>query len=215
MCGCDPKTFKIWAFRFVQAIEHLQYSLSRLNDRFNGMNPNCQCTMSVDGKDCNKREQRPNIDKRECSVKTKHAAWKYEIAVGIFTGLSHWINGPFRGGKHDRTIFREDGLEEALEDWEFVETDLGYEGAAKAKDKEIYLTREDGHKKAIVRARHETVISRFSNFGVVNKSFWHDKEMHGMCFRAVGIVIQVGLIENPLWTVEYDVNYNDTESMFD
>mmetsp|Transcript_19902 Transcript_19902/g.47919 ORF Transcript_19902/g.47919 Transcript_19902/m.47919 type:complete len:171 (-) Transcript_19902:70-582(-) len=169
--------------------------------------------MSVDGKDCNKREKRP-MDTKEASVKLKHASWKYELAIGIVSGLIHWVNGPFRGGKHDRTIFREDGLEDALEDWEIVEGDLGYEGCAKVKDKEVYLTRADGHKKATVRSRHETIDSRFSNFGFVAKMFWHNKEMHWMCFRAVGVVVQVGLMHTPLWEVDYDIDYNDTESMF-
>ena len=213
ICRCDEGTFKLWAFRFVQAIEHLQYSLIVFHDRFLGMNPNCQCTLSIDGTDFSKQEQRPNIDPQEKSVKLKHAAWKYEIGFGIFTGLIHWVNGPYKAGKPDRTVFRED-LELLLEDWEFVETDLGYEGAVKAKDKEIYLTRADGHKKAVVRSRHETINSRFSNFGVTRKTFWHSKEEHGMCVRAIAVVIQLGLIHKPIWEVDYDINYNDTDGMF-
>ena len=48
------------------------------------------------------------------SEKFKHAAWKCEIALAVFEAKILWINGPFRGGKHDMTVFRKDGLKQRL-----------------------------------------------------------------------------------------------------
>jgi hypothetical protein len=69
--------------------------------------------ISVDGIDFRMWEKKhPTlpINTKDCSRKFNHGAVKYELAVSIFRPKCVWINGPFRGGKHDMTIFREDGL---------------------------------------------------------------------------------------------------------
>ena len=90
-----------------------------------------------------------------------------------------------------------------------VEADLGYEGDEKVCDKTMYLSRSDGHKKSVVRARHETINSRFAAFNILSKNFKHDYDFHGVCFQAIAVIIQLGLIHAPLWEVEYDVDYNN------
>jgi hypothetical protein len=207
---CDPGTFEKWAWLFVHAIYDLRWSVIDFDSRFWNWNNISQCLMGVDGKDCKVREPSP-FDPGMKSIKFKHAALKYEIGFGIFSGLIAWISGPHRGAKADITIFRE-GLREELEDWEMVEGDLGYEGDSKTRDKEVYESRQDGHEKSIVRARLETVNGRINEFDVVSKMFHHDLELHGYCFFAVGVIVQLGLMENPIWEVEYNVVYNQDAS---
>mmetsp|Transcript_28610 Transcript_28610/g.69505 ORF Transcript_28610/g.69505 Transcript_28610/m.69505 type:complete len:80 (-) Transcript_28610:186-425(-) len=78
----------------------------------------------------------------------------------------------------------------------------------------MYLTRADGHKKVIVRSRHETVNSRFNDYAILSTMYRHDYLFHGICFRAVAVIIQLGLHERPIWEIEYNINYNDQSELF-
>lgn len=60
------------------------------------------------------------------SHKFKHGAVKYEIAMSLLEPQCAWINGPFDGGMHDLTIFREKGLKEKLKRWKMAIVDRGY-----------------------------------------------------------------------------------------
>ena len=48
------------------------------------------------------------------SEKFNGPALKYEVGVCIATGHIVWVNGPFMGAEADVTIFKEDGLLDAL-----------------------------------------------------------------------------------------------------
>jgi hypothetical protein len=57
------------------------------------------------------------------------SALRYEIAVTIITGEIAWINGPFQAGEYsDLRIFREGGLQHAIDLGERVEADDVYRG---------------------------------------------------------------------------------------
>ena len=89
--------------------------------------------MSVDGTDCTIKEPYP-FDTQFFSEKLNGPGYKYEIAICIATASIVWINGPFKAGKNDVTIFDEDGLKDALCDDECVEVDQGYKGDDKLKN---------------------------------------------------------------------------------
>jgi hypothetical protein len=81
----------------------------------------------VDGVDCPIQEPYP-FHKGIFSEKPNGPGYKYEVGVCIKTGAIVWVNGPFKAGKHDSTIFKEDGLKDALCDDECIEVDAAYQG---------------------------------------------------------------------------------------
>ena len=62
-----------------------------------------------------------------CQLSRRDApALLYEIDVTIITGEIAWINGPFQAGEYsDLRIFREGGLQHAIDLGERVEADDG------------------------------------------------------------------------------------------
>ena len=72
-------------------------------------NPDGQIFLcSVDGIDMKTREKSSpefNLDRTQYTHKHNHGGLKYEIAVDAFEPKIVWVNGPFRGGKHDKNIF--------------------------------------------------------------------------------------------------------------
>ena len=167
------------------------------------------CLISVDGVDCPIQETYP-FDPKIFSEKLNGPGYKYEIGICIKTGWIVWVNGPFKAGKNDKTIFGEDGLKDALHDDEGVEVDSGYQGNDKLKNPSVSQSRKDRIQKSRVRARHEIVNSYFKKFRVLDSVFRHDpKEKHGKCFNAVAVITQLRFaIEGALYEVEYDVRYD-------
>ena len=87
--------------------------------------------LSVDGVDFQvweKKHPQVNKDPAQCSKKFNKAALKYELGIAIFEPRLVWINGPFRGGKHDIAIFcSEGGLKEKVKPFKKVIADRGYQ----------------------------------------------------------------------------------------
>eukprot|EP00957_Ditylum_brightwellii_P023116 1744089-Ditylum_brightwellii.AAC.1 len=77
---------------------------------------------TIDGVDCGTREiQHPsfNIDTKACSHKLNHCAAKYERVISVHHARCCSINGPYKRGVHDLTMFRSGKLKEHLKkmDW--------------------------------------------------------------------------------------------------
>jgi hypothetical protein len=73
--------------------------------------------MTIDGTDfkvLERRDKNQQFNKTLFTQKHKAAGLKYEVGVFIRTGYIVWINGPFKGGKGDLTIFK-NGLQVLLE----------------------------------------------------------------------------------------------------
>ena len=212
------KTFLKWSWYFVERISALKDELIRLDDRFDGLN--CvaftNCFISVDGTDCPVFEPAP-FNKKMYSHKFHGPAVKYEVAICIKTGLIVWINGPFMGGKHDTTIFKE-GLSTLLADDEVVEVDSGYIGDNKLMNPQMGFSSRERKMKSNARAQHKAVNGCFKQFNALTTHFRHMKpnretmmRKHGFCFNAVAVITQLKLtIGNESIFSEglvYDVNY--------
>jgi hypothetical protein len=83
----------------------------------------------------------------------------------------------------------------------------GYQGEfwlIKTPDKVHFCSGLEFYDAAVVRARLETVNSRFKNNQVLVKRFRHSLAFHSACFQAVAVVSQL-IIENrePLFDVQY------------
>jgi hypothetical protein len=172
---------------------------------------------TIDGIDCKVWEPRKNhpdyhFDPGMYSHKFKRAAWKYEIAVAIFSDNIVWVNGPWRGGKGDLGVLI-DGQEEALElglidsilvlmiDGKFLIADRGYKTSeAHLMDKIAYRRNDDPEElarfKARVLSRHETVNSCLKQFRILSDTFRNKKEKHEIAFKAVCLIVQYHLDMN-------------------
>ena len=155
------------------------------------------CLVSVDCTDCPIEEPHPfetNWSKRWYSHKFKGAALRYEVAISIVGGDVVWVNGPFPPGLfNDVDIFKQ-GLATFLERNERVEADGGYVGADPTYVKSKYgLTHSFSgrDKRSEVRARHETVNSRFKFWNSLSTKSRHSILKHGSIFRAVACITQI------------------------
>lgn len=164
--------------------------------------------MSVDGTDCYIRQKGRTFASQKLKGKS---AVRYELGLGIITGDIVWINGPFQAGEYsDLRIFREGGLQHALDFGERVEADDGYRG-----DPTMFrvpydvLTRQNedaDNMQKRVQGRHETVNARLKNFSILTKQYRHDITQHGYVFRAVAVLVQLAIKNgDPLYDVDYKV----------
>jgi hypothetical protein len=125
--GVDAGTFRKWSWLFAEEIAALKSRVIVFKHRSRNWNGRTICLVAVDGIDCPVQEQYP-FDEEAFSQKFNGPGYKYEVAICIATCQIVWINGPFKAGRHDKTIFDNDGLLDALAEDECVETDGGYQG---------------------------------------------------------------------------------------
>ena len=67
-----------------------------------------QLTVTIDGVDCQTQEiKHPlyNIDTKASSHKMKRCAAKYELVISVFHARCCYINGSYKGGEHDFSMF--------------------------------------------------------------------------------------------------------------
>lgn len=147
-----------------------------------------------------------SFDKRFYSHKFKGAGLRYELGICIQTGHIVWINGPFRAGFPDISIFRH-AAKCALDDGEKVEADGGYRGEGEyIYTPNKFNKKEDEEMRGLARNRHETVNGRNHNFGVLGQTFRHPLDRHSSCFRACCVITQLNMAtESPAFQVEYEL----------
>ena len=145
----------------------------------------------MDGTDCPIEQK----GKRWYSHKFRKPGVCYEVGVAIISGDICWIKGPLPCGNYnDLKIFRM-ALEKSLDEGEYVETDLGYQGRnVKSRCPKGPLTAGRPvytEMKKRVASRHETVNQRLKIFSCLVKRFRHSCWHHAHCFRAVAILVQL------------------------
>ena len=129
--------------------------------------------------------------------KHNSCGFKYEIALRIYEPKIVSINGPIRCGKGDCDVFREDGLKEKMRSTpgKMGIADGGYQ---MGKEEDIgYLcilnsrnSRELRRFKSRSCCRHESLNGRFNNFGILQQTFRHGMQSHGVAFEAVAVIVQ-------------------------
>jgi hypothetical protein len=171
----------------VEEINHLQYQIILLDNRFLGDVGNL-CLLSVDGTDFRIFNLLP-FWTGWFSHKFKGPGLRYKVALNIMTGDIVWIHGPFPCGRYpDITIFRL-GLKHELQPGEKVEADLGYRG----ERTKIRLPVPGDAVQQRVRSRHETVNHHFKQFDCLGKVFRHNIVKHGSVFGAVAVITQLNI----------------------
>lgn len=207
--GCvDGKTFRKWAWLFVEAISFLEASVilwenRRFNDIFN------DAMISVDGTDTPVQQFKP-FWKGWYSHKLNGPGTRWEVGLCIRSRQIVWIHGPFPCGHWpDLKIFRH-SMKSFLDDDEKAEADDGYVGEPTKilTPSENTHTQEDKDIRQRVRNRHETINSRFKNWKCLDRPCRHDLLKHSSMFRSVAVICQLS-IENGE-TKLFDVDYDDT-----
>lgn len=139
------------------------------------------------------------------SHKFKKSGLTCEIAISIFHQACVWINGPYRAGRNDTSVFNA-GLKGKMEQdapGKLCIADLGYKGnkhiIANPSSHDIKEVREF---KSRALARHESFNGKMKVFEILEKRFRHDLAKHQHCFYAVAVIAQLEL-ENgsPLFDV--------------
>ena len=201
--GVSEKTFRRHVWTVLAAIDKIKKDVIILDNRFKDQNGS-QCLLSVDGTDFKINEPHP-FSRLWYSHKFNHAALRYEVAICIQTGEIVWIKGPFAAGAWpDIKIFR-GWLKNHLLPGERVEADSGYQGDGKIDGPDDYASCMGKYmEKFIVRARHETVNSRFKQFNALQQTFRHSRHKHAHVFNSIAVITQLAIqYGEPLFDVTY------------
>ena len=146
--------------------------------------------MTIDGTDCPIQEPIP-FSRIWFSKKFHGAGLRYEVGVCIQTGDICWINGPFMCGLWpDINIFRAK-LKRMLAPGELVVADKGYRGDKSVRIPSGSVSNTDRRAMQKALARHETINRRFKCFSVLCDRFRHELRLHGKCFGAVALAVQL------------------------
>ena len=94
-------------------------------DRFRGAPSWSMYFLMVDGTDFRIPEPVP-FDRKWYSHKFKGPGLHYKVAVGIYTGLICWTNGPFPCGKWPDSVIAKNALHLMLDEGEHYVVDRGY-----------------------------------------------------------------------------------------
>jgi hypothetical protein len=166
------------------------------------------CLMSVDGTDF-RIPQRGAAKKGNPFGSHKYAgksALHYELGIDILMGNLVCIQGPYPARAWpDIKIFTA-CLAHFLKPYEHVEANDGYRGHAdKVKcPKNDVNPIENLKMQGRIRARHEMLIRRLKNRGILSQVIRHDIRHHGDVFWACAVITQLTIEHGePLFAVEY------------
>jgi hypothetical protein len=166
ICGTDAKTYRKWIWSCIDVLNDLD--LIKWDNRYM-KDKGCICLVTCDGTDFKIDEPSP-FSSKWYSQKFRHAGLRYEVCICIQTGWIVWINGPYPPGFWPDLSISRDGLNQALDRGEKFLADGTY------ADSHGWSVTPTGHNtreqymKAVLRARHETVNSKFKVFGAFRKS---------------------------------------------
>jgi hypothetical protein len=165
------------------------------------------CLVSVDGTDFKINEPSP-FDPAYYSHKLKHAGVRYEVCVCIMTGWIVWVHGPFPCGAWPDLRIARSALHDSLLADEMYIADGGYADGNGYGRTPNGLHDFEQRQYATVRAKHETRNSLFKKFGCMEEEWRHPREKHGMAFRAVAHLVQMGIMNDEF---KWDLDYNEEE----
>jgi hypothetical protein len=158
---------------------------------------------TVDGTHCQILEQRQEPDKRWFSHKFDGPGVAYEIATHLTDNKIVWVNGPFKAGKKDLSIFKEpNGLNTVVPPNMMLLGDRGYRGVKCISTPNEFDSDDVNTFKRRARSRQETVNRRIKQFRITSDRFRHPLEKHKIVFEAVCTIVQYILeLESPLFDV--------------
>ncbi len=165
-------------WKWIKKIQALKTKKIVWHEGLNSPNTEIFC-VTVDGVDFRmweKKHPEYPVDSKYYSKKYKHCGAKYELAVSVFHPKIVWMNGPFRGGKHDLEVFREDGLKAKIPQGKIAIADRGYRTDRTDEQEMLALPNDLDDKelknfKSRARMRHESVNGRIKFFECLSNTF--------------------------------------------
>ena len=111
--------------------------------------------------------------------------------MSVFENKLVWMNGPFKASRHDKTIYRQAGLQNMIPEGHRVIADRGYMG----EPTQISTTNSHDPEalqklKSRARARHESFNARIKNFRCLEERFRHGINNHKTVFEAMCVICQ-------------------------
>ena len=163
---------------------------------------------TVDGVDFKTREKSSdelNVDNKQFLFKHNHGSLKYEVMVHAYLPKIVWINGPFQGGEHDRTIFNS-ALAKKIPQGKMVitdgvyskQTDVRYQ--AKLSLPNLCDSKKLHNFKAPLRSRHEAVNGKLVKYQALSNEYHHAHAHHCYIFEAICTLVQYAMDHgSPIW----------------
>ena len=134
------------------------------------------------------------------------SALRYELGINILKGNLVWVEGPYPAGAWpDINIFL-NSLAGHLLSGERVQAGndyVGHPNKIKCPNNDCNPVRNLRMQMA-ARSRHETFNGRLKNWGILERTYCHDIELHGTVFTACAVITQLCVANRePLFEVEY------------
>lgn len=203
-CGWHRDTCRDWGWYYVEKIR----ALKKLKVSIPLSESSAIWTLTVDGQHCWMHE----IAHPEWSINTEWFSHKYnkagvgyELGISLTEGLV-WLNGPFKAGRGDREIFREEGLlaelrktkKKAIADGGYYAEDL-FDVVSTPNNVDEPIVRK--FKRRALR-RHERFNGMMKEFDCLDERFRHNPARFADCFEAVAVICQYRLEHgSPLFNI--------------
>jgi len=189
------KTCRKWIWFMLERIQALKEKKVAWPDEWSNLSDTAETfVLSVDGvhfKCFEPKHPKYPKNKKMYSHKFNQAGIGYEIALSIFTNNVVWVNGPFPGSVHDKTIFNEHGLRQKMPAHSRGIADGGYRKCRDKLSTPNSLDCEEVRRfKGRARARQESFNSRIKTFKCMSECYRHDLSKHKVCFDAVVVICQ-------------------------
>lgn len=157
-------------------------------------------SMSVDGTDMQIYEPTP-FSTGWYDQKFNASGVKYEVGVSLYHSSICWVKGPFPSGRFPDDKIFEMFLAKKLRRGERVVADLGYRYCPQCTTTDKFQNNEKMLDiMSRVASRQESVNKRLKQFGVLRKTFKHNKKLHKPCFMAVAVITQLNIMsDEPLF----------------
>jgi hypothetical protein len=182
--------------------KHLLLFQIKWDNRFNDDNGSV-CLVTVDGTDFRIYEQTP-FDRKWWSHKFNGPGLRYEIAICIQTGWIVWVNGPYPPGDWPDLSIARDGIIDELAPGEKFLADGTYSDSNGYSVTPSGDNNLDEKMKQAARCRHEAVNRLFKHWGILERRFRHQVQLHGRVFMAIANLVQASIIlGEPSFQVDY------------
>ena len=204
---CHQDTCRDWSWYFITKIQALKKEkITWPADNF-GQDI---WVITVDGVHCWCQEPKHkefSLDTSYYSHKYAKSGYSYELGISITESRLVWMNGPYRAGMHDRTIFRDKGLcgklrslgnKKAIADGGYYAQDL-FDVLSFPNARDEPTTKKF---KRRAQRRHETFNAMIKTFECLRVQFRHGIKRFKNCFEAICVINQYRM-ENgePLYEV--------------
>lgn len=200
LVGCDEKTFRKWAFLWIDAIADLEYRVILWENRYLG-DP-AHWTFVLDGIHFRVNEPSPFWGGWK-SHKFGSAGVSYEVATAVTTGLIVSINGPFPAGKwNDKKIFNSYLIHE-MDEGEIGVADRGYRGSSDKlltpwwPKNDIRPATKEAECHERLRARHEQTNRRITSWNALSIEFRHNVKLHRNMMVSSCVIVNLEMMHYP------------------